>query len=635
MVKPEHGHYRPEVDGLRAIAVLSVVAFHALPGAIPSGFVGVDVFFVISGYLITGIIWREVLQDRFSIAHFYERRIRRIMPALLTVLIVTTVVAAGLLLPSDLVGYARSAVATLVFAANLYFWRDTDYFAPAAETKPLLHMWSLGIEEQFYLLFPLLLITLRRFAPQGSFAMLLALSVASYLINCLANAWGFAAHAFYLLPTRAWELGLGACLALMTGNRCLPSSAPLRAASWAALAVLAASLFLSPEIGPTWLPDPTLAVLATVVAITVTGSQRADASALLAWRPVVLVGLVSYSLYLWHWPVLVFARYWLMRPLTTAELLAAFATMGLLSALSFRFVEQPFRKRLHFRRVAFVSGGGGILIAGAAGAMIVWQGMPERLGPEARRFSEAIGTNYRCPLGESGFEAGSRACWLYHSGKNSKLLVLMGDSHAQMYGHAWAKVAADRGWDALLLPANGCAPVRTLGRRATCSAIVEGQIEAIRKLRPAVAVLAFRWPQPDYAMRFHSGRPATQQDFARDLDATIAVVKRSGARVVLTGPVPVPGYELASEAARQLWFGRELDRPLAIERGRFEHENAFALTRFANRTDLIFVRPDRILCRHDHCPFADHNAVLFADSNHFTHNASLRFAPLFEQALEQ
>ncbi|MBV9696007.1 MAG: acyltransferase, partial [Gammaproteobacteria bacterium] len=206
--------YRADVDGLRAVAVLCVVFFHLLPGALPGGYLGVDVFFVLSGYLITAIIFREISSGAFSLRRFYERRLRRIMPALLCLLLLATVLAAVCLLPSDLSAYARSLLATLAFAANIYFWRATDYFAAAAEQKPLLHIWSLGVEEQFYVVFPLLLLLLWRWLPRGLVPAIALLSVTSFAVNLLANRAGATLPAFFLLPTRAWELGVGAMLAL-------------------------------------------------------------------------------------------------------------------------------------------------------------------------------------------------------------------------------------------------------------------------------------------------------------------------------------------------------------------------------------------------------------------------------------
>jgi len=207
--------YRPDIDGLRAIAVLSVIIYHLSHAILPGGYLGVDVFFVLSGYLITAIIWREIAIGDFSILRFYERRIRRIMPALLAMIFIVTAVATLLLLPVDLIGFARSLFATLGFVANIYFWRDSNYFSSVADEKPLLHLWSLGVEEQFYLIFPLLLLLLARKAKSWAILAMGCLCIASFASNVFALKVDGSSPAFYLLPTRAWELGVGAFIALL------------------------------------------------------------------------------------------------------------------------------------------------------------------------------------------------------------------------------------------------------------------------------------------------------------------------------------------------------------------------------------------------------------------------------------
>ncbi|MEX2302213.1 MAG: acyltransferase, partial [Bryobacterales bacterium] len=204
--------YRPEVDGLRAIAVLPVVLFHAGHAAFQGGFVGVDIFFVISGYLITSIITEDIRQDRFSIVKFYERRIRRIFPALFAVLAVVSVAACWILLPAELEHYARSVVAATLFASNIYFWRDSGYFDATAETKPLLHTWSLGVEEQFYIFFPVALYLLHRFGRKWA-NWIAGAALASFVVSVLMVG-PFSVASFFLLPTRAWELFLGALISL-------------------------------------------------------------------------------------------------------------------------------------------------------------------------------------------------------------------------------------------------------------------------------------------------------------------------------------------------------------------------------------------------------------------------------------
>src|SRR3954447_22772118 len=230
--------YRPDVDGLRAIAVMSVIVYHLFHTALPGGFLGVDMFFVLSGFLITTIIWREAQVRDFSILRFYDRRVRRILPALLLVLFATTIAALVILLPADLVGYGQSLLATMTFVANIYFWRDTDYFARVADYKPLLHMWSLGVEEQFYIFFPLLLVLLARFRQYVALYTIIPLAAASFALNIFANQVGGSSPAFFLLPTRAWELGLGAVIALLPTRVLRPTSANIIAAIGLVLVVV-------------------------------------------------------------------------------------------------------------------------------------------------------------------------------------------------------------------------------------------------------------------------------------------------------------------------------------------------------------------------------------------------------------
>jgi len=207
--------YRSDIDGLRALAVASVVLFHLSENFLPGGYLGVDIFFVISGYLLTGIIWKEMRAGSFSIAQFYIRRIRRIIPALLLVLIVVTCLSVIVLLPADLAGFGRSVLASLLFVPNIYFWRDTNYFSSAADQKPLLNLWSLGIEEQFYLLLPLVLLYLTKGVARRAILIISFLVFLSFALNWAAILVGGSGPAFYLLPTRAWELGVGSALALL------------------------------------------------------------------------------------------------------------------------------------------------------------------------------------------------------------------------------------------------------------------------------------------------------------------------------------------------------------------------------------------------------------------------------------
>lgn len=341
--------YRGEIDGLRAVAVLSVVFFHAGFPFFSGGYVGVDIFFVISGYLITSILISDIEADRFSIQSFYERRARRLLPALFLVLSITIPFALLLLPPSEFVSFAKSLVATSLFYSNFFFASDGGYFETAAELKPLLHTWSLAVEEQYYIVAPIFLIVLWKF---GSSTVLKTTLVTALLSLCVAQVWSTIdpVDNFFLLPGRIWEISLGAVVVMLARKKgdwehsgCVAGLASLCGICFIALSVV-------------WfdhtVPFPSILTLlptsgaALVIAFARQGTM---VHRLLSARPFVGVGLVSYSLYLWHQPVLSFARYAqpIVGDIHVALLLVLIAC---LAYLTWKFVEAPFRRKRDFGR---------------------------------------------------------------------------------------------------------------------------------------------------------------------------------------------------------------------------------------------------------------------------------------------
>lgn len=331
--------YRREIDGLRALAVLPVMLFHAGFSGVSGGFVGVDVFFVISGYLITGILISEQAAGTFTLTGFYERRARRILPALFVVLLACLPFAWAWLLPSDLKAFARSLAAAAISLSNVLFWRESGYFDTSSELKPLLHTWSLGVEEQYYMVFPLLLLGLARWRPRWTPYVLWAGAVLSLALAQWA-ALRQPSLAFYLLPTRGWELLAGALLAYYHSQpipRLRQAAALNQAGSLLGLAMMAYAMLRFDQHTP--FPG-VYALLPTLGAVLIIACAQPGTwvGKLLATPVLVSIGLISYSAYLWHQPVLAFARYYLMtqpRPEVMATLLLL--VLGL-AWLSWRYV---------------------------------------------------------------------------------------------------------------------------------------------------------------------------------------------------------------------------------------------------------------------------------------------------------
>ena len=331
--------YRAEIDGLRALAVVPVILFHAGFELFSGGFVGVDVFFVISGYLITTILIEDIENQRFSLVNFYERRARRILPALFFVMLVCIPFAWMWMLPSQMKDFSQSLVAVSLFASNILFWRESGYFAAAAEEKPLLHTWSLAVEEQYYVLFPIFLILAWRFGKNRVFWMIVVMAT----ISLLLSEWGWRNKAtanFYLAPTRAWELFAGSIAAFIVQKQGVQKNNLLATLG---LAAIIFSIFFYDETTPFPSVYALVPVLG-VVLLVLYADKETLAAKLLSTKGFVGIGLISYSAYLWHQPIFAFARVKLLGETSEMLMLNLAAFSVVLGYLSWKFIERPFRK---------------------------------------------------------------------------------------------------------------------------------------------------------------------------------------------------------------------------------------------------------------------------------------------------
>ncbi len=632
--------YRPDLDGLRAVAVLSVIAFHLSTKAVPGGYLGVDIFFVLSGYLITQIIWREALNRQFSVARFYERRVRRIMPALLVLLIAVSAVAIALLLPIDLKGYAKSVFATLTFAANIYFFRDEGYFERLSMEKPLLHVWSLGVEEQFYILFPLIVVLCIRWRRSALLPLTSALVLLSFIANIFANEKLAISAAFYLLPLRAWEIGAGALLAL--APPLIISRAWLRQAlAFLAVALLLLGLSLKAIMLGGIIPLALWVVLGTTLAIYL-GNAGGNWLTLGLSNPVLSgIGLISYSLYLWHWPILVFAWYYLVRPtLSPLETAAAVALMFALATLSWRYVERPFRNRsMPIGTVLRWVGGGCAVTVAVSVAILASQGFPSRYGADVARINAAVGTEYRCSLQEFVPFGASRGCLMSLPSRNpaDATVALMGNSHAQMYAPLVADILRANHQTGLLVPLNGCLPMPDYNK-SWCMGLAANNLSAVEGLpRVRVVILAMTWVREE--TMYTPAGPVSKENTAKflfaSLDRLIQELEQRGKTVVLVGPIAPPGWDSASIVARELAFHHRVAEPLFTPESSFLALQGDVIAHYASRDDMIFIRPDRIQCQMGSCDYFRDGESLFADSTHYTVAALPLFRPVFEPAIHQ
>lgn len=626
--------YRPDIDGLRAIAVLSVVIFHAGISGMAGGFVGVDVFFVISGYLIGGQIFREARAREFSYVAFYARRVRRILPALFALLLVLYLVGLTLLTPLELRELGKEAVATIFGASNVLFYLGGDYFAPAADLNPLLMTWSLGVEEQFYLVFPFIVLGILKVRAPVVWAVV-ALSVVSF-IGSLILMQIEAKAAFYLLPTRAWELGVGAALALhepRAGTQALPRLAREMGAVVGAALLLAAIFLYRPSIAfPGWYA--LLPTLGTVLLIATRDSLVNNR--LLSQPAMVFVGKVSYSWYLWHWPLFYLFRIlggeW--TPLASVFLLALSFLLGV---ISWKFVEGPFRRRVLSQPAILARYGiAAVLIAAPGLVFFANDGVPTRLSPTAQAFAQEVETARDNPCLAPYGAASPRleAPCAPAAGTSTPQLALLGDSHASSISPGFRSLAATQGLAFSELTKSSCPPLwgyardisDRAGHLAECTAYQARVFDHVER-HPEIqtVVLTGFWSAGMTVTSIADRREAPLEQALTDTVVRLQALNR---RVILVQDVPtfhfdaysrVMGDLIPARAALGRWVGGASGDGFVASPSQIIVDPSRAiLSRVARRTGAVLLDPTESLCDATGCRYRSEQALFYSDFQHLT-----------------
>lgn len=639
----DHPAYRPDIDGLRAFAVLAVVGFHAFPELIPGGFAGVDVFFVISGFLITSIILKGLASDSFSFSEFYGRRIRRIFPALLLVL--ATVLAAGyfLLLADEYRQLAAHEIAGVFFFANIALWKEVGYFDTSAEFKPLLHLWSLGIEEQFYLLWPLLLGVFwkkHRWIPAGIAGLLLL----SFLLN-LAGIHNQPSATFFLPHTRFWELLAGAWLAGYGHfpGRTRPDGSSIRNRNIASLAGGACLLVAAFGLNRT-LPYPGYLALFPVAgaALLIWAGPDAWLNRHILSRPVLLFfGLISYPLYLWHWPLLAFPRIIEGGEPDLLVRMAAVAMAMLLAWLTYRYLEP----KLRFHPSKWTPA---VLLTVGLGLALAAQYIKSHEGLDQRfAFVRNAELQFRQSPSESNgckarldFQTGH--CLVSNSPDASKTLLIIGDSHARSLAQGFDTTSAALAgkYHFLSLGQAGCLPFKGINRvtreeRKSCIKPTESLLEIV-KTDPSIdtVIIVSRYsiyftgtgfgPNERHPVLLQSvqggfGEQGNPQLFEQGLRQTLDDLQQSGKRVIFMHQVPELGFSPRHCVTRP--FGSKLeDADCTIDKQQVEERQAgyrqAVASVLANYPDVLVFDPLDYFCHDTLCQAMRGKQLLYRDDDH-------------------
>lgn len=667
--------YRPDIDGLRALAIIPVVLFHSGFALFSGGFIGVDIFFVISGYLITNLLVRDFVRQDFSIRAFYVRRVRRIFPALAATLVFSLALGFFVLLPNEFAAMGAAAKSMAYFASNYVFWNvKNDYWSQnLLSTQPLLHTWSLAVEEQFYIFLPCLLAIYFYFrsklvagasddaqenvlgrAAAGLKIMLLVLIAVSFFLSMwfMRND---AAAAFYLLPSRAWELLLGSLLAVYLTGR---GAAPAR--NWhveiAGLAGLALILFAVFRYDNTT-PFPGINALAPCIGASLliyagSGAKLSMTNRLLSLRPLTMVGLVSYSLYLWHWPILVFVKSagWHAWGLPSISLPFVLVLTVFISWISWRWIEQPFRHR----RSSFMSGGHELKIALAMLCCCYGLGMlAQEIGENAVPLRQPqpqmlVQLGHDVSATPGGWCEGNRDPAIIANGGGGCHLglpsdtahplsfAIVGDSHARMWTTALDKVAADAGVSGVGLTYSSCTPALDMvpPSRLGCVKIMRAVLEYLAASPIKNVILAGYWVDAAESQQARAGEASV--NFYNDLEKTLSLMSGAGKTVYLVLDVPelkndeVP-REKAVDSMRdggKLVYGRLL-REHRMRQAPMEQQVA----RLQKKYGFKIIDPATQICRKKGCLVARSGHTLYRDKHHLTDEGALFFREVFREPM--
>ncbi|MGE8188084.1 acyltransferase family protein [Pseudomonas sp. NPDC086278] len=641
--------YRRDIDGLRAIAVIAVVLFHfGVPG-FTGGFVGVDIFFVISGYLITSIIWNQRQAGRFSFADFWARRARRILPALFVMIIAVLAVGWFLLAPKDYEELGRSVRYQVMFVSNILFMRQDGYFDVASDLKPLLHTWSLAVEEQFYIVFPLLLTVLASRLKHWRLALFGVL-----LVSFGLSVWAVVHHpekAFFLLPMRAWELLAGAMLAVAPRSqwRLTQAGAQLISAVGAGLILLAVFCYdkSTPFPGAAALL-PTLGVVALIWS---NGHRQTLVGGLLASRVLVGVGLISYSWYLWHWPVFVFASYASVDEPGPFDIGALILLSLVLGYLSWRFVETPFRERrlLAGRRQILIAAGVGVLVLGLAGQALRWtDGLPARLSAQALQYAKGKEWRpelMRC-LADDKTPDDKLFCHYGTPAPTASKALVWGDSHATALIPVFDDGARKHGVSVILASSPGCIPVEGLEYDKTCARFNRRVESALEPQAVGDVVLVARWSLYLYGdvkgdlghvlrdSRGHYDRADAEQRLADGLRATVRQLRDGGHRVWLVKEAPLQQFSPPYRLSRLAMLHRPTDGEGLAVAEHFKRQ-AFISQLFAQiaaaNSGVTVIDPAPLLCADGGlCRTELDGHSLYTDDNHLSEVGARFIAPMLD-----
>jgi peptidoglycan/LPS O-acetylase OafA/YrhL len=648
-------HYRADIDGLRAIAVMSVVLNHAGIALFSGGYIGVDIFFVISGYLITTILIRDIDANEFSIAGFYERRIRRIYPALFATLFFTIVVTLILYDSQSLMAFSKSVVATTFFFSNLHFWTESGYFEGEAQLKPLLHTWSLAVEEQYYIFFPLLVMLIGRFFRPKISHILTGIALLSFGWN-IYELKTDPSGAFYFAHLRAWELLIGSILAL---NPITNDARPVirNLLSVIGLGMIIVPIFLYSE--NTIFPGFAAAIPAFGTALIIYSGIKSPTfiNKLLSLPPFVFIGLISYSLYLWHWPLTKFTTYYAIEKLTRPERILLLIVIFIVATLSWQFIEKPLRtKKPHTKRYSIFLYATVVMTVTAAVGFFIYsnKGFPNQENLDQASYKNQVEEYRECDFGNTANAGVLKFCPLGANTQEPSFL-LWGDSHAGAQAKAIQLSASQNGVTGMLTYDSGCPPLIGIekDKNKECVDYDNMIIEYIEN-HPELntVLLAGRWASYAEGTGYEKSKKIILADilsepprgstnaivFQKGLNRTVEKLLELDRKVVIISQVPEIKYDVPSAFYIAQRTGRDVNKIIAPSLDEYLSRNKkvfFVIDQIRENYNIQVIDPWKVLCNKQKCPVVSDGTSLYLDSNHLSFFGSEYISHIYDSLFEK
>ena len=626
--------YIKEINFLRFLSIISVVLYHYFPTILPKGYLGVDLFFVISGFLISLYIFREIQNKKFKFLNFYNRRIRRIIPAVIFLLIFVTLVSYILFTNVDLINFSKSLIYSIFFSSNFYFWIDGGYFGPNDELKPILHFWSLGVEEQFYILFPIFFYFIIKYFKKINIliSVVILITLLSLFLNIFLINLGGSNPAFFLLPTRIWNFSIGV-LAMLFFVKNKNEHSNLEIIFYITMLIIG-FFYQIPN-----LPGNFIILIFTFLILRKNFPKKFFLDIFLHNRIIQYLGLISFSLYLWHWPILVFMDYYFVYDFSIIYKFLGLALAIVISILSYHYVELYYRFKIRTKSLYILIFASYIFFISFF-LMINLNTKTNYTLNSPDFIAKASLTNYKCEISNYKFYKNKRGCLINDLKKTDKYeLAIVGNSHAQMYVPSIKPHLEKKQIQAILLPMTGCLPTLEVNIDKNCMEVSKNYfLDYSNDKNIKTIIIATTW----WHKKLYNGTKfiddLNHEILAKSLLNLINKLQQKNKKVFLVGPIQVPLYELPQDLSRLLKFKHinenELLDKLEIKREIFDTEYETVNYILNQKLKKNYIQLHETQCDSEKCYYSNEQGVFFADGSHISRNGSKLFIKPFEIIFE-